>query len=52
MSVFDSGVRIPEQRSMEKDDADDAREILIRPICKWRRKKEPRGGVVEASPDA
>jgi hypothetical protein len=30
---FDSGVRIPERRSMEEDDADDAREILIRPIA-------------------
>jgi len=33
MNAFDSGVRIPERRSMEKDDADDAREILIRPIA-------------------
>lgn len=33
MSAFDSGVRIPERRSMEEDDADDAREILIRPIA-------------------
>jgi len=33
VNAFDPGVRIPERRSMEEDDADDAREILIRPIA-------------------